>query len=264
MQMIDEYHRMHSLVPLVVCCRRNDYQAQEHQLALYRAVTIEPLTTEQIDAYLARIGERVAALRIAFQHDPVLQELATTPLMLTILIMVYQDASLEEIESGVSVEVRRPQIFATYVQRMLKRRLARSRYESQQTIRWLNHLAQQMKQQSQTVFYVERMQPTWLLSKWQRRLYYGLITGPICGLFVGLEILGTVLPFLLTMLMTALTIGLLFGWLSEPIAEKKRTKTITRIWVPIRQRLTTSLENRVMIGVVAGLIVGIGSMLYQY
>jgi DNA polymerase III delta prime subunit len=264
MQAINEYHQAHSLVPLVVCCRMSEYLSQSHRLALSSAVTIQPLTTEQVNAYFARIGEKIASLRLAFQHDPVLQELATTPLMLTILTLAYQDSSLEETERGVSAEVRRQQIFATYTQRMLGRRSAGSRYGLQQTIHWLSYLAQQMKQQSQTVFYLERMQPTWLLKKWQRRLYYGLTTGPISGLFVGLQILGTVLPFALTVLMTALTFGGIFGWLSEPAAEKKSLKTITRVWMRIRQHLATALEDRVKIGVAAGFVVGIGSTLYNY
>jgi serine/threonine protein kinase len=264
MQAINEYHQTHSLVPLVVCCRVHEYMSQTNQLALSRAVTIQPLSTKQINEYFACMGERIASLRIAFQNDPVLQELATTPLMLTILILVYQDTSLEEIKGGASAEVRRSQIFATYTERMLSRRSARSRYGPQQTIHRLSYLARQMKQQSQTVFYIERMQPSWLRATWQRRLYYSLIVGPICGLFVGLASLGTVLSFPLTILIAALIVGLLFGWLSEPEAEKKSTKDITSIWMRIRQRLTTSLENRVVIGGVFGSFIGISSFLYFY
>src|SRR5579859_3626650 len=57
LQMINEYHQTHSAVPLVVCCRANEYLAQAQQLALYRAITIQPLTTEQINAYFEHIGE---------------------------------------------------------------------------------------------------------------------------------------------------------------------------------------------------------------
>ncbi len=267
-QAINEYHQAHGLVPLVVCCRVNEYMSQEKHLALYRAVAIQPLTTEQANAYFARIGEQTASLRIAFQNDPVLQELATTPLMLTILIQAYQGSPLEEIEAGVSAEVHRQQIFAMYTQRMLGRRSATSRYRPEQTIHWLSYLARQMKQQGQTIFYVERMQPTWLLKKWQRQLYYGLIAGPICGLLVGLSILDTLSLFplatLTAALMAALIVGLLFGWLSEPEAEKKGTKTITCTWTQIRQNLATALESRVIITIITGLAVGIGATLYVY
>jgi serine/threonine protein kinase len=265
MQAINDYHQEHSLVPLVVCCRMSEYLAQANRLALSRAVTIQPLSSEQIDEYFAHIGEPVESLRIALRNDFVLLELATTPLMLTILILTYQGSSLEEIKGGVSAEVRLSQIFATYTQQVLQRRSARSRYRPEQMIRWLSCLAQQMKEQNQTVFYIERMQPTWLHSKWQRRLYYGLTTGPICGLLVGLETLGSSLWSLpLTVLMIALIVGLLFGWLSEPGTEKKSTKAVARTWMRIRQRLATALESRVMVGVAAGCVVGIGTAFYMF
>src|SRR5262249_44515578 len=89
MQAIDDYRQAHSLVPLVACCRVNDYMSQANRLSLDRAITIQPLTTEQINEYLARIGVQVTSLRLALEKDPVLRELATTPLMLTILLLAY-------------------------------------------------------------------------------------------------------------------------------------------------------------------------------
>src|SRR5437762_14382083 len=122
MQAINEYHQAHGLVPLIVCCRITDYRSQAHLLTLSRAVTIQPLTTEQINEYFARIGERIASLRLAFQHDPILQELATTPLMLTILIMFFQNALPEEFNGGVSLEFGHQQFFARNTKGWLRRR----------------------------------------------------------------------------------------------------------------------------------------------
>lgn len=263
-QAINDYHRGHSLVPLVICCRVNDYRSQTSQLELSRAVTIQPLTTEQITAYFEQIGERVASLHSAFDHDPALQELATTPLMLTILILAYQDVSLEKIAGGGSIEVRKSQLFATYTQRMLRRRKAEARYSPEQTISWLSHLARQMKYQSQTIFFLEQMQPGWLRKKWQRRLYYGLITGPICGLFVGLAALGTILSFPLVVLITAFLVGLLFGWGSELKSGLKSTQTPAPLWARLRESLAYTLENRTRVGVAAGLFIGMTSFLYLY
>ena len=44
-----------------------------------------------------------------------------------------------------------------YVQHMLKRRGVETRYKPEQTTHWLARLAQQMRQQNQTIFYIERM-----------------------------------------------------------------------------------------------------------
>src|SRR5204862_2647558 len=143
--------------------------------------------------------------------------------------------------------------------RMLRRRSTKSSYSPEQTIRWLSYLAAQMKQQSQTVFYVERMQPDWLVKKWQRRLYSGLIAGPISSLLVGLAFLYTLPSYLPTVLLTALTIGLLFAWLSEPGTEK--TGAITNLW---RQSFSAILGKREMVGVVTGLAAGISTALYSF
>lgn len=96
MQAINEYQQAHNLVPLVVCCRINEYMSQADRLTLYHAVTIQPLTIEQANEYFARVGEQIASLHATFQNDPILQELATTPLILTIFILAYQGSSLQE------------------------------------------------------------------------------------------------------------------------------------------------------------------------
>ena len=229
MQAINEYHQGHSLVPLVVCCRVNEYLSQVNRLKLHRAVTIQPLTTEQINEYFARLGEQGASLRTVFQNDPVLQELATTPLMLTILILAYQGSSLEEIEGGVSAEVRKPQIFATYTQRMLRRRKALPLYSPQQTIHWLGYLARQMKQQSQTMFYIERMQPDWLIGNRASWIYeYLAIRSPDV-------LLGSIVTLLITtMLFSAIfsiTLELCYcsigGLVSGLLGKEKRISPLT-------------------------------------
>ncbi len=81
------------------------------------------------------------------------------------------------------------------------------RYTPEQTKRWLSWLARQMKQENQTVFYPEQMQPDWLPSRRSRLffprllglvvwligalnagLFFGLLTGPAGGVVVGLFI----------------------------------------------------------------------------
>lgn len=44
-------------------------------------------------------------------------------------------------------------------------------YQNQQAKSWLTWLAQRMKQESESVFLIEKMQPTWLQTKAQNRLY---------------------------------------------------------------------------------------------
>ena len=55
---INTYHREH-LAPLVVCSRTTEYEAaaSRHRLALQGAVVVQPLTHEDVDAYLVRAGQ---------------------------------------------------------------------------------------------------------------------------------------------------------------------------------------------------------------
>jgi serine/threonine protein kinase len=63
---INMYREEHGLFPLVVCSRQADYLAQSGRLLMRSAVTVQPLTQEQIDAYLGE--EALWALRLALHQ----------------------------------------------------------------------------------------------------------------------------------------------------------------------------------------------------
>src|SRR6266566_8847946 len=87
---INVYHRDH-LRPLVACSRTAEYAAatRPERLTLHTAVVVQPLSREQVDTYVANLGKPLAALRAALRKNAMLQELATTPLMLHVLILTY-------------------------------------------------------------------------------------------------------------------------------------------------------------------------------
>ena len=84
---------------------------------------------------------------------------------------------------------------------MFRRRGVDRRYTQQQTVHWLTWLARQMVRHSQTVFYIEQLQPDWLPGekRWVfglvgglvYELVGGLVYGLVDGLVVGLVILVT-------------------------------------------------------------------------
>jgi hypothetical protein len=229
-QAINSYRQAHPLVSMVVCSRNEDYLNQKQQLELQRAIVVQPLTAQQIDEYLARAGEQVAAVRVALNEDKVLQELATTPLMLNILILAYRGVPLDEITRGGSAEARQEQLLASYVQHMLKRRRAETRYTPEQTTHWLSHLASQMKRQNQTLFYLEQMQPDWLSSSRALRVYKRLavrLPGVLIGMIVSFSI-SVFIPFSSggsgeNGIINILLGGLLGGFLSEGRTPKQPT-----------------------------------------
>lgn len=215
---INAYRRQHGLVPLVLCSRREEYLDLGTPILLQQAIYIQPLTQQHIGDYLASSGDQLATLRSALRDDTDLQKFITTPLMLHILTGAYRGKSIEKFKDSGSLEMRRKQMFAVYVEHMLKRRKPGSRYSVQQSMNWLAYLAREMKQHSQTEFYLERMQLDWLPTSQLQRLCQGLFTGlwagVLCGALVGfiaVPLEGTIVKVVIMALGLALTVGIIAG-----------------------------------------------------
>jgi hypothetical protein len=215
---INTYRRDHGLVSIVVCSRSTEYFNQTSRVLLGNAVIVQPLTAQQIGDYLASAGGQLAAVREGLRKDTELRELAATPLVLSVLTLTYHGRSVADLSEAGSFETQRRQLFAAYVQRMLGRRSVETRYTPQQTMRWLIWLAQQMKKQSQTEFYIEQIQTDWFhVGQWEKplgsapALLAGLIAWLIFGLF------GWLFVGLLKGLLVGLFGGLLSGLLIEII-----------------------------------------------
>jgi DNA polymerase III delta prime subunit len=185
---INDFRKRYGLVPMVVTSRSADYLRQKKRVQLHSAVTVQPLTDQQIDDYLSSAERQLAPLRVAIRNDPVLRELAATPLMLDVMALAYQGQPVEELLKGGPLETRRRTVFTTYVQRMFRRRGAVASYRQEQTMHWLTWLAKQMEQHNQTEFYIEQMQPDWLSDVLRRNIYQlfamflpGILIGGIVG-----------------------------------------------------------------------------------
>ncbi|MBV9615561.1 MAG: helix-turn-helix domain-containing protein [Ktedonobacteraceae bacterium] len=183
---INAYRQEHGLLPMVICSRQDDYFVQSARLLLRRAVIVQPLKPQQIEAYLTGAGEQLAALRDTLQKDSTLRDLARSPLMLSILAQTNKDRAVNGPFRPLSLEARRHEVFATYVERMLTHRKSQNHYPAKQTLHWLSWLARQLMQQQQTQFYIERMQPDWLPHPQAFRWYCRLLVGLLSGLFGGI------------------------------------------------------------------------------
>ena len=160
-------------VPLVVCCRKEEYDALDGRLNLQSAVLLQPLTPEQIDGYLERLSPDLNALRETLRSDRELQEFAQTPLILSIMTLAYRGMPVEELQSLGSIGDRRRHLFKTYVDKMFERtgRTDPKLYPKEDTIRWLSRLAQKMSEHGQTEFRIfTRMQTSLLETKTQHLL----------------------------------------------------------------------------------------------
>ncbi|WP_204102502.1 MULTISPECIES: protein kinase [Spirulina sp. CCY15215] len=178
---------------VIACSRIRDYENLSSQLCFQSAIYLQPLTPDQIQNYLQTMGESFSALKITLQTDETLQELAQSPLMLSIMTLTYQDTPLEDTPPR-SIEEQRNHLFQAYIERMFNRRGNNNNYSKKQAKKWLSQLAKQMEKSSQTVFLLERIQPNWLKKKRHRIIYlmsliitYFLIAGLFFNVFLPLD-----------------------------------------------------------------------------
>ncbi len=259
---INAYRQRHPL-PLVVCSRSEEYFTQKRQLQLQSAIEVQPLTKAQIQHYLAAGKHSLEAVRVVLDQNPTLQELLTTPLLLSVVILAYQGKTKNDLPQLRTAEAQQHQIFASYIQRMLERPVARGQFTQEQTCRWLTWLAQQMQQHQLTEFYLEHLQLNWLPTlqaqrrfSWLNRLLVALLGGLLGGLLAGLFF------GLISGLVFGLISGLLFGLGSRlPDTDVRPTETLSWSWSVIRRKpfvtWSTWLVGGLIIGVLNGLLLGV-------
>jgi len=217
---------------LAVCSRSAEYLRLPVRLKLNGAVRLLPLTSEQIAEYLQKAGPGLAVLATALREDPDLQELARSPLMLSVMTLAYQGAPL-----GVVAERRRSaaDVFSKYIDRMFERKGKGAQpYSKGATIAWLSRLARGLQAGNQTVFLIEQLQPTWLRTNTQRWAYVltsRLMVGMAMGLSVALIALGEPVV-LLHGALQGLGAGLLDGW---RFARRSRSGSVLRMWWALAQ-----------------------------
>jgi NACHT domain len=188
---INKFTQDHGETEIVVCSHTQEYESLFKELKLRDAIEILPLNPQQINQYLDTEGEQLKTL---ITKDSVLNKLAQSPLMLSVMTKAYNDKELKVVPQRLSPEDRAKHLFDAYIKWMFSEEKAKNPtdyeppYKNQQTREWLTWLAQQMFQASQPLFLIEQMQPKWLNNKAQKQLYRlgsGLVGGLIFGLIFG-------------------------------------------------------------------------------
>jgi hypothetical protein len=247
---------------LVVCSRLTEYQWLPKRLKLNEAFCLESLSSGEMNKYLAAGGVKLAALREAVEKDSVLQELAQTPLMLSIMSVAFQEAGGQELarQKGDSLDERRKNIFTLYVEQMFQRKGMTSLvFRKEKIIGWLSWLARKMRENSQSVFLVEGLQPSWLGTRAKRVAYetivilagglsFGLSFGLIVGLSFGLS----------RGLIVGLSFGLLGGlFCSLALNHIALVETISWEWSRFWKRTIPGSILEMICGLIGGLIGGL-------
>ena len=182
MRELNHFLQNHGRTEVIVCSRVSDYEEMTERLMVRCAIFIRPLTKVQVDRFLAQAGEQLDTLRNALRQDEGLHNLATSPLLLSIMSLAYRNTAIEDILKGAAQADYRKQLFSQYVDRMFQRRGTNQLYSRKQSQRWLIWLAKYNRISSQKVFLIEQLQPDSLSGFWHKTLYRllaSLVVGPL-------------------------------------------------------------------------------------
>jgi energy-coupling factor transporter ATP-binding protein EcfA2 len=173
LQAINQFQHLFQPSGLVVCAEPEEQRAMP--IHVNGMICLQPLTIEQVqrhlDATLAVSAKQRAAAApetaqsISWhQQDPQLLQLARSPLMLQLI------PQLDRVHPITSTD----DLLALYIKQKLGRDNPHSSSphglepQPSQTLRWLSWLARNLQKREQNEFLIERMQPNWLPSRWQR------------------------------------------------------------------------------------------------
>ncbi|MEC4819098.1 MAG: NACHT domain-containing protein, partial [Scytonema sp. PMC 1069.18] len=147
---------------IVICSRNEEYTSNKIRLKLNGAISLQPLTNEQIQNYLTQV-QHIPLWQTILKDDKLL-ELVRTPLFLSITILVYQEISIEKWQRLKSKEERLKYLWDSYIDRMLMRQTKHkhSNYNFsniKQNRIWLVWLAKLLQLKDKVEFTVEELQP---------------------------------------------------------------------------------------------------------
>ena len=228
---INEFHDEHGLLPLAVCSRVADFEALGKKLRFRNAVTVQPLTKEQVDNYLCR-SEELIPIRTALRADPSLAELLETPLMLWVAMLAYHHAPVK-MSKAITPEQRRTLLFENFVSAMFKRRAVPGRFSESVATRRLTWLAGSLARNKQTVFYLEDLDFDWFRTPIQR-VFARAVVATSCSVASGIlflliieVILGRLSGYGLGLreaVASWLSIGTIFGLVSISVKLKPKER----------------------------------------
>ena len=233
---------------LSVCSRTAEYLRLPVRLKLNGAIRLLPLTPEQVADYFRASGPRLAALAAALRGDSGLQELARTPLMLSVMTLAYQDLPL----AALAERRESADVFTTYVDRMFERKGKGAQpYSKAATVTWLIRLARGMLRGNQTLFLVEQLEPAWLTTRAQRWAYVfssRLLMGAALGL--GAMCVAFLTPALVLYgLLQGIGATLLDGWRFK---RSSRPSKRGMGWWLVSLHVTAAMAIPFVVGFVAG------------
>jgi Cdc6-like AAA superfamily ATPase len=251
---------------VAVCSRVRDYEALTERLQISSALCIQPLASQQVYQFLDSVGGSLKGLKSLLKRDAELEQFAQNPLTLNFMSVAYQGWSVEKLTLQLrSTTDRYQHLFDTYIDRRLERGTT-SDYSKEQVLYWLIWLASRMVQEKQTIFLIEKMQPTWLQNRsegiaYQIRAFMisGLIGGLTAGLIGGLGsgLIDGLSTGLSIGLSSGLSIGLILGIMTGFPNKISPLEKLRWSWQEARSKAGRELFKGISLGLLGGLIFGL-------
>ena len=247
---------------VVICSRTEEYGAFADKLEMHYAIKMQPLSATDFESHLGKyipVEATVNDIMNVLQADTKVWKEANKPLFLNVLVTTYHDGTPFHLPNsrGTALHQVQAAVLEPYITRQLRQAPATAPHNSTDTRKYLSWLGYQMRDHSQTTFYVEMLQADWLAIKQQRwfyRLFIGLMVGLTSGLMVGL-IAGQI-SGLIVGLIGGLIYGLIYG-LIEINLQQKLGLSIARLSYGLIRALILGLIGGLVGGLIGGLIVGL-------
>jgi hypothetical protein len=159
-------------VPLVLCCREEDFAALGMRLLTHRGdystIWVKPLSDAKVEAYLAAERPHLSSLRKAIAIDDGLRQMARTPFLLSTMAIAYRDLRTDVILAGGEGDekARRDHLFRKYFNARYDsaERALKERYKPDELNKYLGELAWKIEEGNSNLIFVEQLQPdrAWL------------------------------------------------------------------------------------------------------
>lgn len=260
---INTYRQQHNLVKTAVCSRIDEYEELTTTLNMDGAIVVRDIRPEDAKKYLDGFGKELTAVRMMLDSEPSVQELAKSPLTLSILAVAARGMQPNALKALVADPDRaRQTLYDIYIERMLSHRGVDERYGTEQPKKWLAWLGFQLKARSQKEFLIDTLQSDWLPKGSFEELVvllvfvlvfvlvFGLAFGLVGGLFLGLAggLVGGLVVLLVVLLIVLLVVLLVRGLPKVNFADYSFANQY--VWKSIFRWLAGGLE----VGLVGGLV----------
>lgn len=157
---------------IVICSRIATYEALATKCSLNGSVLLKPFTNEHVNDILARAGDQFTMLRTLLDANSDLRELTTSPLMISVMIVVVHKWLLKAVQEMATTPTAaqsslKERLLSAYVETIFgARSQMERRYSREQTMRALSWLARTMLRNGLTVLGLRQLSRAQRFQAW--------------------------------------------------------------------------------------------------